>query len=83
MGSVNSDTPFFISNLYFTGVQNKMSIVLPFWYNVSDQTHKIHQGDNAREHYTLFTSNHSTALSTKLLVIKFYLQIYPSQAMGF
>ena len=52
-----------------------MSIDLPFWYNVSDQTF-INQGDNAREHYTLFTSNHSTTLSTKLLADKFHLQIY-------
>jgi hypothetical protein len=31
------------------------------------------KGSNAREHYTLFTSNHSTALSAELLVNQLHL----------
>ena len=40
------------------------------------------KGANAHEHYTLFTSANSIPTSTNLLAFKFYLQIYPSQAVG-
>ena len=50
-----------------------MSIDLPFWYNVSDQTHIIHKGDNAREHYILFTSNHPLSLPVESLADQLYL----------
>jgi len=34
---------------------------------------KYQKRTNAHEHYTLFTSNHSTALSAELLVNELYL----------
>ena len=37
------------------GVQNKMSIDLPFWYNVNRQTNIARKECNAHEHYTLLT----------------------------
>ena len=36
-GSVKSDTTFLFLNPLFSGGSNKMSIDLPFWYNVNDQ----------------------------------------------
>ncbi|MCM1089357.1 MAG: hypothetical protein NC413_00820, partial [Muribaculum sp.] len=41
------------------------------------------KGANAHGHYTLFTSNNSIPLSTKLLADPVYLQIHPSQTVGF
>ena len=52
-------------------------------YNVSDQTSIIEKGANAHGHYTILTFYNSISLPAKLLADKLYLQIYPSQAMGF
>ena len=40
------------------------------------------KGANAHGHYTLSSHHNSIPFSNKLLVIIFYLQIYPSQAVG-
>ena len=40
------------------------------------------KGANAHGHYTLSSHHHSIPLSDELLVIKFYLQIHPSQTVG-
>jgi hypothetical protein len=70
-----------LPNPLFSGGLNKMSIDLPFWYNVYDQIN-IPERSTAHGHYTLFTSVNPISLSTELLADKLYLQIHTVKAMG-
>ena len=68
--------PFFIKKYFILGsLQIKRALTSLFWYNVLDQNSKIptYQRSNAHEHYTLFTTNNSRPLSTKLFSDLVYL----------
>ncbi len=66
MGSVKSDTPFLLLKPLFSGGLNKKSIDLPFGIMLTTKK-TLQKGNNAHEHYTLFTSNHPPTLSAELL----------------
>lgn len=81
---VSNTTLFFVTKtLIYRSLQIKRAMTSLFWYNVYRQTNITERIFIAHGHYTLFTQHHSIPLSNELLVTFFYLQIHPSQAMGF